>query len=110
KNERSTQDSQACRPVSGAHFFQEASHERSLLDNDYALPVLNNSPDREYPFFTNIFQRHNDLALIFHFPCSLGCKKSIELGKRHLSIASGIIDAEKLKGKIRAHGRDLRFI
>jgi hypothetical protein len=62
-------------------FFQKNFFIRSKLDNDYEIPVLENSKNNRYQFFTNIFVRQKDYCLISHFPCKLDCEKSVKIAK-----------------------------
>lgn len=36
--------------------------------------------------FTNISKREKDLVIISHFPCSINCEKTVELGKKYFEI------------------------
>ncbi|MDP7116232.1 MAG: hypothetical protein QF632_01695 [Candidatus Woesearchaeota archaeon] len=67
-------------------FFIHYEPERAQLDNNYEEPVLQNSPNDQYPYLNNIFLRHNDLALISHFPCNLGCGPSQQIAHKNQEI------------------------
>jgi hypothetical protein len=103
-------------PKCCSYFFARNFDVRSKLDNDYEIPVLQNSEKKEYPYFTNIFVREKDYCLINHFPCKLDCEKSIEIGKRNLNILKNnnqkLADEFKqnLTVKLSKHGRVVDFV
>lgn len=65
-------------------FFIKHNKQEYKKDYDYKNPILKNSNDFNY--LTNIFKRNKDITLLNHFPCSLNCKNSIRLAKKHLDI------------------------
>ena len=103
-------------PACCSKFFHEQFPARSKLDNDYEIPVLENSTGNEFPFVVNIFLRHKDYCLLSHFPCSLECNKSIGLGMKNYGLLHSY-DAEisyefmtNLKSRINMHGHRMRFV
>lgn len=52
--------------------------------SDYILFALDDV--KEYNFYLNYSLRSFGITLISHFPCSLECKNSIEIGKKNLEI------------------------
>jgi len=36
--------------------------------------------------WTNLSKRNEDCVLISHFPCSSGCERSVEIGKKHFAV------------------------
>lgn len=103
-------------PECCARFFSEHEPARSKLDNDYEVPVLDNSEGSSFPFYTNIFLRKQDCCLLSHFPCRLDCKESIEIGRRNLEVlkkhdpmlAKAV--EEQLLGKVQVSGRAIEFV
>jgi hypothetical protein len=97
-------------------FFIAHSKERERLDNDYEIPVLNNSKGNKFSFYNNIFQRKNDYSLLSHFPCSLSCKESSEIGKRHFETLYSSYPKiseefkKNLSGEFKSISRIVRFI
>ena len=96
-------------------FYSKHFPERSVLDNNYETPVLENSEGDSFRFYTNIFVRHKDYCLIPHFPCSLDCSESIRLGKLALDLLGradsrlAIKFEENLKGEVRKNSRRIKF-
>jgi hypothetical protein len=96
-------------------FFIKYEPVQSKLTNDYVHLVLKNSKGRRFQFYTNICKRDFDVTLLNHFPCSFGCRKSVELAKKHLDalkeyepgLAKEFI--QKLKCKVNIDGKDIEF-
>ena len=96
-------------------FFAKYEPVQSQLTNDYVDFILKNSKGRRFQFYTNICKRDFDITLLNHFPCSFGCKKSIDLAKMNLSalqrydieLAKEFI--KKLKGKVNIDGEEIEF-
>jgi len=79
-------------------FFLKHKEVQQGLSYNYEKPILENSNGVEFPFYTNIFQRHKDICLISHFPCSLNCSESIELAKANFNLLEKDISEEVRKG------------
>ena len=73
-------------PECCCRFFEKHFPERSKVDNNYEIPILENSTGNNFNFVNNIFMRHRDYCLLSHFPCSLDCEHSIKIGERHLQL------------------------
>ncbi len=78
-------------PLCCVDFFNNNSTVQSSKQNDYVLPALNATKGIEFPYENNICARYFDYSLINHFPCTLDCKESEELGKKY----------EKVLGELR---------
>lgn len=69
-----------------------------------------------YPFYTNISKRDSDITLLSHFPCSFGCKHSIDIGKKNYLFLEefypkeAIIFSRELKGRAIIFGKDFEFV
>lgn len=102
-------------PECCVEFFAKHEPVQSKLTNDYVDLILRKSKGRKFQFYTNICKRDFDITLLNHFPCSFGCKKSIQLAKRHLDIirkyepdlAKEFI--KKLKCKVNIEGEEVEF-
>jgi len=102
-------------PECCVNFFIKYEPVKSNLTNDYVDIVLKNSKGRKFQFYTNICKRDFDITLLNHFPCSFGCKKSIDLAKKHLEtikeyepeLAKDFI--QKLKCKVNIDGKEIEF-
>lgn len=96
-------------------FFQKNSSIRSKLDNDYEIPVLNNSQKEKYSFYTNIFVRQKDFCLISHFPCKLDCEESVQNGKDNFDLLKkkdekfADMFEKNLRIKLNKHNRQITF-
>ena len=103
-------------PKCCVEFFAKNQPERSAADNDYIVPMLTNTDGNSFPFYNNILLRNQDISLLSHFPCSLNCSASAELGKKYLSAVrkhdSALAEqiASKLKGHHRIFRRILKFV
>lgn len=67
----------------------------------YLMKRLNDF--KTYPFYTNRLLRFSEYgALLYHFPCSLDCKKSVEIGKRRYDILKDVDPdrADKIKNNL----------
>lgn len=102
-------------PECCVEFFAKYEPIQSQLTNDYVEFILKNSKGRRFQFYTNICKRDFDITLLNHFPCSFGCKNSIELAKKNLSVlqrqdielAKEFI--KKLKCKVEIDGEEVEF-
>jgi hypothetical protein len=65
-------------------FFKRNFELQSKRQNDYVLPAVKKFGIS--PFFNNYALRYFDVSLINHFPCSLDCKESEEIGRRNLRV------------------------
>ncbi|MBW2978240.1 DUF483 domain-containing protein [Candidatus Woesearchaeota archaeon] len=97
------------------NFFVQNEPMQSKLTNDYVHLVLQNSKGKKFQFYTNICKRDFDITLINHFPCSFGCRKSIDLAKQHLD-ALKKYDSElakefiqKLRCKVKIEKEEIEF-
>jgi len=102
-------------PECCVEFFVKYEPVQSKLTNDYVDLILRKSKGRKFQFYTNICKRDFDITLLNHFPCSFGCKKSIELAKKHLDILRKY-DTElakefiqKLKCRVKIEGEEVEF-
>ncbi len=64
-------------------FFVKNFQEESRKNNDYIIPISNNTTNINNPFYNNILTTYFDHALISHFPHSFDCPESIALAKKH---------------------------
>ncbi|MFC1768339.1 hypothetical protein ACFLZX_01120 [Nanoarchaeota archaeon] len=67
-------------------FFSDKFNEN---ETDLTYRTLRNSEGKVFDFHINNAMRHFDIALIFHFPCSYQCEKSIEIAKQNLKLLQG---------------------
>jgi hypothetical protein len=75
-------------PECCSRFFENQFPVQSKSDNNYEIPVLNNSSQGKYHFFNNIFIR-DKFCLLSHFPCSLSCEQSMKIAKNNLKMIKG---------------------
>ncbi len=73
-------------PQCCCEFFKKHEPEESKKNNDYIIPILNNSEGFSFPKEANICGRYFDYTLLNHFPCSFNCKESVSLAKKYLNI------------------------
>jgi len=102
-------------PKCCVNFFVKYEPIQSKLTNDYIDLVFKNSKGVKFQFYTNISKRDFDITLLNHFPCSFGCRFSIDLAKKHLDVlrkydiklAKEFIN--KLKCRVRIDGKEIEF-
>ena len=96
-------------------FFKENYEERSKLDNNYEVPMLNNSKKTNYIFYNNIFKRDSGITLLSHFPCYLDCNESQKIAKSNMSILNQFFPktakhfSTVLRTNFKAHERIIKF-
>lgn len=97
-------------------FFAKNASSMAQGDNDFLRATVKNSKEYRYPFYNNIAIRGQDITLLNHFPCSFGCKESIDIAKKNLEFLkhklpkTAEIYKEKLKGRILIHDRFFEFV
>lgn len=64
------------------NFFNKYASQASKKNMDFILYALSDTQQHQY--FTNRALRYFGISLISHFPCSLECQSSMEIGKRNL--------------------------
>ena len=69
-------------------FFIEHQDRLKFLDNDYADTSLRYSVGNEFPYANNILLKENDICLLSHFPCSLNCEFSKNIGISNFKLLS----------------------
>ncbi|MBW2992235.1 DUF483 domain-containing protein [Candidatus Woesearchaeota archaeon] len=66
-------------------FFIQNMDEQAKKNNDFVLPVLNNSEGVVFPKELNIAARYFDFNLLPFFPHSFNCEKALKLAKAYLA-------------------------
>lgn len=97
-------------------FFDKYEPNMSKLDNNYEVPLVQESSGNAFSFYNNVFLRHKDYCLLSHFPCNLNCEKSLSMAKKNFEvlkennpeIAQDFI--ENLKGELIVNDRKINFI
>ena len=96
-------------------FFVENYAERSIIDNDYVVPALNNSKAVRFPYFNNVLKRDVDVVLLSHFPHSFNCEASKEIAKKRMHMLAEIDPslamkfAHELKGRFEIGKKHAEF-
>lgn len=65
-------------------FFIENMEMQAKKNNDFVLPILENSNGFRFPKEMNIAARYFDFNILPFFPHSFNCKKSLKIGKAYL--------------------------
>ena len=102
-------------PECCGRFLAEHEPVRMEKDNDFEVPVLENSSEVKYSFWMNIFKRSQDACVLSHFPCSLLCSESLVLAQKYWGLLENNDKSwaddwkKKLSGSLAIHGRSLVF-
>lgn len=66
-------------------FFINNMEKQSKTNNDFVLPILENSEGFRFPKELNIAARYFDFNILPFFPHSFNCKKSLKIGRAYLA-------------------------
>jgi hypothetical protein len=66
-------------------FFIKNQESQKRVQNDFILPIIENSQGNSFPWLNNIAARYFDLTLLSHFPHSFHCTASLKIAERNLA-------------------------